>query len=279
MMRPILTLLTDFGTSDSYVAQLKGVVLSRCPECILVDVTHHIPPQDIRRAAQVLAETVPRFPVGTVHLAVVDPGVGTGRRIIAAEVLGQKLVLPDNGLITLLLQQISSCRFYHVCNEEYWNQPVSPTFHGRDIIAPVAAFLAAGGELINLGRPVESVFLLSECEPALRLCENSWLCQVVGSDHFGNLSLSSSDELLIALTPDRVVELSVVESPAQRARMVITYGNASPGELVLLRDSQNRLELAQVNGSAQRTLELHPLQCVEISLVSGMDELPQSQCY
>lgn len=269
MAQPIFTLLTDFGTQDSYVAQMKGVLLSCCPNCTLVDVTHEVPPQDVRLAARILAETVPRFPEKTTHLVVVDPGVGTNRNILAVELAEQYLVLPDNGLLTELLRQHSPRRIHRVVHEHLWNTAISPTFHGRDIIAPVAAYLASGGDWKEVGPTTDQVVRFEFTQEAKLISQGQWLCGVQAVDRFGNMMLVSSPELHAALTVGTVVELSWEAMHSRTVRVVQTYGDASPGELILLRDSQNRLELAQVNGSAAAELGLTPHGSVKISLVSS----------
>lgn len=269
MVQPIFTLLTDFGTTDSYVAQIKGVMLSRCHDCTIVDITHDIPPQDVRCAARILAETVPRFPKNTTHLVVVDPGVGTERKILAVEIADQRLVLPDNGILTALLQIYKPQRVHRVANDQLWNTPVSPTFHGRDIIAPIATFLACGGAWEEVGPSVKELVRFEVSESTQRLSHDCWQCTKLGHDHFGNILLGSSPQLLEALVPGDLVKLSWREMPSRLVRVVSTYGDAVPNELVLLRDSQNRLELAVVNASALKALDLPPHGRVKISLVSA----------
>ena len=268
MPRNIFALLTDFGTADSYVAQMKGVLLSRCPDCTLVDITHQVPPQDVLLASQILAEVFPQFPAGTTHAVVVDPGVGTGRDIIAVELAGQRLVLPDNGLLTHLWHRFQPQRIHRVVNEQLWNQPTSSTFHGRDIIAPVAAFLALSEDWETVGPKADEVLLLLLTNEAQRISHHRWSCVIQSKDRFGNLLLSDSEELLESLRIVRIAELRWDEKRFLRVRFVQTYGDALPGEIILLCDSQNRLELAQVNGSVGRELNLHPQMSIEISLVS-----------
>src|SRR4051794_1322094 len=143
-MLPPVTLTTDFGLSSPYVAQMKGVLLSLCSEVRLVDITHGIHPQDVAEGAIVLADVTLLFPPGTIHIAVIDPGVGTSRRLLYAELGEQKYLLPDNGLLTLLAEHGPPRQLIAIENRAFWRPEVSATFHGRDILAPVAAHLALG---------------------------------------------------------------------------------------------------------------------------------------
>jgi S-adenosylmethionine hydrolase len=258
MNRAIITLLTDFGTKDSYVAQMKGVLLSRCPDCVLVDISHDIPPQNVRAASRLLAEAVPRFPRQTVHVAVVDPGVGTDRSILAVHWADQVLVLPDNGLLTDLVQKHPLDRAYIVCNQQLFIPHVSPTFHGRDIIAPVAAFLASGGEIGQVGPAIDDFESLPLLPEATEDSRGGWLCRITAIDHFGNIALSSSQPLRDAVGSGTALKCAIIKDFTTLglsksfclAKSVLSYGHAAAGEWVLLIDSQDRLELALVNGSA-----------------------------
>src|SRR5262245_59451134 len=136
MSRPLITLTTDFGVGSPYVAQIKGVILSICREIDLVDISHSVSPQSIREGAVVLADATPRFPAGTIHVAVVDPGVGTSRRIVYAEIGPQRYIAPDNGLLSLLAQRDQPRLIVALENSNYWLSERSLTFHGRDIMAP-----------------------------------------------------------------------------------------------------------------------------------------------
>ncbi|QDV27920.1 SAM hydrolase/SAM-dependent halogenase family protein [Aureliella helgolandensis] len=260
-MSPPITILTDFGLRDGYLAQVKGVLLGIAPDSPLVDISHLIPPQDIRCAARMLRQVVSCFPPATVHLAVVDPGVGTDRRIVAVELAGQRFVLPDNGLLTYLLQDFQIDAAVVVDRRDLWRQPVSSTFHGRDIMAPVAAHWAAGSPLCDLGSALDlaarEFVILPEIPPgAMQLLPNrpadAACAQIVEIDHFGNASLAGSigngrgGQQLHLKIGDAVRPLQVVE----------TYGEAQSGELVMLKGSQGCLELAIVNGSAARELSL-----------------------
>src|SRR5690349_1490470 len=143
----IITLTTDFGERDSYVAQMKGVILAINSQAQIVDVTHAIGPQDVARGARIIEEIAGVYPAGSIHVAVVDPGVGSERALLAAEAAGQRFLAPDNGLLSPLFRRFGPERVHRLANERYWRRPVSATFHGRDILAPVAAHWSRGADL------------------------------------------------------------------------------------------------------------------------------------
>src|SRR5215213_2539522 len=156
----IITLTTDFGEGSPYVAAMKGVILSLNPSARLVDITHTIPPQNIRRGAMVLDEVTPLFPAGTLHVAVVDPGVGTARAIVYAEVGDQRYIGPDNGLFSRLAERHAPTKIRAITEERWFRRPVAPTFHGRDIMAPAAAHLSLGVDPDSLGPPLAALATL-----------------------------------------------------------------------------------------------------------------------
>jgi len=249
-MRPLITLTTDFGSDSPYVAQMKGVILSICRDAELVDVTHAIGPQNIREGAVVLSDVSSRFPPGTIHVAVIDPGVGTARRLVYAEIGLQRYLAPDNGLLGLLVRRELPRRVIALENAQFWLPQPSRTFHGRDILAPVAAHLAGGLDPAELGPPVDRLEML-EC--SLPRKDGSRIVgEVLYVDSFGNLITNIGAGELAALgEPSRV---TVECGGREIAGIVPTYGSALPGELLALLDSQGRLEIAVAHGSAARTL-------------------------
>ncbi len=267
---PIITLLTDFGTSDSYVAQMKGVLLTACSTCQLIDITHQIPPQDILSGSRILAEAALRFPPGTIHIAVVDPGVGTDRPIIAVALAGHQFVLPDNGLLSHLLSQHPLDCAVQVTNVPLAQPSISCTFHGRDIIAPAAAHLALGGKLSDLGPATQRLHRCQLPTPE-RLSDGiGWHCPIIAVDHYGNLALGSCQELLSQIRQSLRVEVETACSVRQPAIVVDTYGQQAAGQLIMLVDSQCRLELAQVNGSALKLLKVKSGDFMKIWPVLGI---------
>ncbi|MEZ6109866.1 MAG: SAM-dependent chlorinase/fluorinase [Pirellulaceae bacterium] len=244
----IVTLTTDFGEVGSYVGQMKGVILSLARQAAIVDITHSIGPQNVRQAAMILDEATRRFPAGTVHVAVIDPGVGTARRILAARIGSQYYVAPDNGLLSLLASRYEGNVFVELTERKYWLPEVSATFHGRDIMAPVAARLLGGLAIEWLGRPINQ---LHECvwpEPALQA--NRIVGQVIAVDTFGNAITNIDRDHL----PDvsSAPQWKITSNSRAAVAFVATYGQAAVGDLVALCGSSGRLEFAVVNGSAAK---------------------------
>lgn len=249
-MRPLITLTTDFGHGSPYVAQMKGVILQRCREVTLVDITHGIRPQHVREGAVVLADAAPQFPPGTIHVAVVDPGVGTSRKLVYAEFGGQCYVAPDNGLLTLVSRHPPRGMLVSLERPEYWAKVVSPTFHGRDILAPIAARLAAGVPAKLLGPPLESLIEIAIPQP--QLAADHALGEVLLVDSFGNLITNIPAD---RLPPAALMAELVVECKGRTiAGLQSTYEAAPPGTLVAVVDSHGRLEIAAVRGSAAAVL-------------------------
>lgn len=247
MPNAIVTLTTDFGLSDEYVGALKGVLLSYLDSLTIIDISHAIPPQDILHASMVLAHSVPFFPQGTVHLAVVDPGVGSRRRIVAISSGGQLLVGPDNGLFTPFLRNEATL-VHHVTNDALFRNPVSPTFHGRDIMAPVAAQLAGGMDISLVGQRVPRGSCIQTSECASRRIGDSIIGQVVARDHFGNLRTNIAENEVRHLSGAEGISLRAGE--IQIDGLNSAYAERRSGELIALIDSQGFVEIAVVDGDA-----------------------------
>jgi S-adenosylmethionine hydrolase len=248
MPDPLITLTTDFGTDSPYVAAVKGVILALNPAARVVDLSHEIPPQDVRHAAFFLASALPYFPASALHVVVVDPGVGGERSALYVEVAGQRLLAPDNGCWTLVAEGEAPARVIRLAEPRFWRQPVSATFHGRDIFAPVAAHLSLGVAPEELGPPVSGWVRLET--PAPRSGMNSVSGEVVFIDHFGNLITNIPADRV--RTPD---VLAVGEQTFNGGfRWVRTYAEADAGALVALASSRGVLEVAVVRGSAARRL-------------------------
>ena len=241
MSRPLITLLTDFGTADSYVAEVKAALLRAAPHATLVDVTHAVPPGDLRAAAYLLGRTWHRFPEGAVHLAVVDPGVGTPRAALAFGTAGHWFVGPDNGLFTPVLRD-AAVEIVTLAIPP----TAAPTFHGRDLFAPAAAALASGAALQALGQPYLGIpHRLSYRDPHYE--GKSVVGEVVYVDRFGTLVTN--------LTPEMVPDYAVIEiegldiGPLRR-----TFGDVPTGGLLAYLGSGGQVEIAVRDGSAARRL-------------------------
>jgi hypothetical protein len=248
----VISLLTDFGTRDGYVGVMKGVIYGIAPEAQIADISHAIPPQNVLLGALALKRVAPYFPDGTVHVAVVDPGVGTARRPIAGQVGAQYFVAPDNGLATPLIQRAREkgerLEVVHLDRREYWLKDVSHVFHGRDIFSPCAAHLAAGTPLRALGTPIEDYVLLELPQPQ-RTPQGGWQGQVVEVDFFGNLSTNIERAQVGGMEPLRV-RIADVEVK----HWVSTFGERPVGSLVALYGTADDLVIAVVNGNAAEQL-------------------------
>ena len=239
----VIALTTDFGWGSAYVAQIKGVLLSATPDCRIVDISHNIKPQDLLETALLLRGTAFALPLGTVHLVVVDPGVGTKRRALAIKAKGMFFVGPDNGVLGDIAA-LAGAEVVHLNKREFFREPLSNTFHGRDIFAPVAAELWAGLELTDVGTPI------TDPHPGLLGVPSkndiAFIGQVLGPDSFGNLMTNLPGS---SVDQSKPVLLNNLEIP-----WVETYAEAQKGELVVLLGSDGFLEIAVRDGSALEKL-------------------------
>ncbi len=247
----LITLLTDFGTRDEYAACLKGVILGLNRKAQVVDVTHEVPPQDVRTGAFVLAATAPYFPPGTINLAVVDPEVGTGRRGLAACGRGQFWVGPDNGLFHLIFAGQSDIEIVSLENPAYFLPQISPTFHGRDLFAPVAAHLSLGVALWRLGPVITDPVRLAWPEPIFTPELVSG--EIIYVDRFGNLVSNIAAEAFRSWLKGENFRLGV--GPLTLNRLHRTYGEAPAGTILAVAGSHGFLEIACVRGSAAARLQ------------------------
>lgn len=285
-MRRLITLTTDFGTRDGFVGVMKGVILGINPNLTLVDITHDIEPQNIAQGAFVLANAVPYFPPDTIHLVVVDPGVGSARRALAAQVGETFFVAPDNGVLSFVLRPFdfaqgfvvsaqpngkpsssvvrpSSIHVVHLTNTAYFLPRVSSTFHGRDIFAPVAAHLSLGVPLDALGARVDDWVQLP-LERATRR-DDQIIGRVVYIDRFGNAITNIGEEMLEGLDHAQLV----VRIGAYTLRGIhTTYANASQGEPLALVSSSWHVEIAVREGNAAQALGIRVGDMVSIELAT-----------
>ena len=238
-MRPLITLLTDFGTADGYVGEMKGVLLARAPDAMLVDITHEIPAQDVEMARLTLARVWRRFPAGTVHLVVVDPGVGTDRAALAVKSDGRWLVGPDNGVLSPALLVTGA----HAVTLAI-PATASASFHGRDVFAPAAASLASGASLESLGTAARQPSIRRTPEPQ-RIDDGVLAGVVISIDRFGNAITN-----LVALRSG-IVDVAGATLPLRR-----TYGDVPRGTAVAIVGSSGLIEVAVREGSAASVLNL-----------------------
>src|SRR6185295_7635202 len=251
MARPVIALLTDFGTRDHYAGAMKGVVLGICPDVTLVDISHDIVPHDVFGGSLELAAVYRCFPAGTIFLVVVDPGVGSTRRGIAAEVGDYRFVAPDNGVLTAVLDDHPAKRVIELIERKYARPTVSRTFEGRDRFAPAAAWLAKGIDLAALGRAAGVVQRLDMPRPALD--DRAIAGEVVRIDRFGNL-ITNIDRRTFDKLAGGALDIRI--GPHQVSRIVSTYADASSGENCALFGSSDHLEVAAYGINAAEALDL-----------------------
>ncbi|MEW5983318.1 MAG: SAM-dependent chlorinase/fluorinase [Acidobacteriota bacterium] len=261
MARPVVALLTDFGTKDHYAGTMKGVVLSICPDASLVDVSHEVPAHDVLAGALELAASYQYFPPGTVFLVVVDPGVGSSRLGVAAEAGSFRFVAPDNGVLTAVFAETPPKKVVAISERKYARPTISKTFEGRDRFAPAAAWLARGVGITALGRPVKDFHVLDL--PTPEFAENRIVGTVLRADRFGNLITNipraAVDQLLKGEAAIRVL---AGRFPIEH--VVATYAEAPEGAPCALYGSTDHLEIALNGGSASAALALAAGAVVEV---------------
>jgi S-adenosylmethionine hydrolase len=265
---PFVTFLSDYGLADEFVGVCHGVIARRCPEAHVIDITHAIPRHDVREGALVLRDALPHMPAG-VHLAVVDPSVGLGRRARRALALltaeeDRRLVGPDNGLLMLAAERLGGvAEAVDIGRSPERLEPVSATFHGRDVFAPVAAALAAGKTLTAVGDPLPIDELRRLALPSAHILDGALTAHVLRSDHFGNLILDASPEQ-IAEAGIRLGEALSVEVGGRlhAGRYASTFADVPPGELLLYADALQMAALAVNRGSAATHLGVARLEAL-----------------
>jgi hypothetical protein len=243
----IITLLTDFGTRDWFVPSMKGVILSIVPNAQVVDMTHEIPPQNVRAGSFVLAAAARTFPSGTIHVAVVDPDVGGERKVIAVRTHDYIFLAPDNGLLSFALEHEQIIEMRAIENKKLIRQPVSNTFHGRDVFAPVAAYLANNVEFSSIGPVLDSIHRLKSSKPRVEAAGIHG--EVIYVDRFGNLITNMARSFL------RAARILGVELGTRRIATVSqSYSDAPPGSAVALINSLDLLEIGIRDGDAAASL-------------------------
>lgn len=245
---PVITLTTDFGSHDPYAASMKGVIRNLCPAALLDDLTHEIPPQNLLEAALFIEQAAPCFPQGTIHVIVVDPGVGTSRLPIAVSAGGQYFVCPDNGLLTLYLQ-VHALEAAHIIEHPAFMQPViSATFHGRDVFAPAAAHLANGIPAAAFGPPLDTLDMLRLPEAAQRR-DGALQGEIIHVDRFGNCITN----IVQTMMPPPAARIVCLPNGMQAAHAA-TYQSIPEGRPGFLFGSSGRLEIALRNNNAHKAL-------------------------
>lgn len=259
-----ITLTTDFGLKDGNVGVMKGVIWGIAPDAHIADLSHNISPQNVYEASLILARSALYFPENTIHVVVVDPGVGTSRRSIAARVGGQFFVGPDNGFLTMMIELAGEngwpVEIVHLNKPQYWLKEVSHVFHGRDIFAPVSGHLAAGTPLQDVGTPIDDPVVLQLPHP--QRTKAGLRGEVIHIDHFGNIS-SNIRQKHLGDVNDATVRLCGTEVRG----LVQTFGQRPPGDLVALFGSTGNLIVSVVNGSAAQRLEAKIGDAVDVILV------------
>jgi len=253
----IVTLTTDFGLADHFVGVMKGVILGICPDARIVDITHECRPFDITGAAFTIAQAYRYFPPMTVHVVVVDPGVGTKRRPILVEAAGQFFVGPDNGVFDAILSR-DSHHVRSISNRKYFLEPVSQTFHGRDIFAPVAAHLAKGVTPGQIGKPIHDYLLPQSAKPERR--KDGWTGTVLSVDRFGNIVTN----FLASDLSKGALEITVGQRRV--TRLASNYEQFGPGELFAIIGSSGHIEISARQASAAKLLGVMPGASVKLKV-------------
>jgi len=242
----IITLTTDFGQSDHYVAMMKGVILSINPNATIIDVTHQIPAHSIKEGSLIIKESYTYFPSGTVHVGIVDPGVGGTRRPLAILVDNHFFVGPDNGLFSPIIETQPHIQITHLNEKKYWLDSISPTFHGRDIFAPVAAHLSLGINPLSMGEKIDNPTLLPS--PLPQKNNSDLMGEIIRVDHFGNLITNITEEHLgpFLISKDLIIRVGKVTVK----KISTTYNDVPEGKPLALIGSSHLLEIAVNMGRA-----------------------------
>jgi S-adenosyl-L-methionine hydrolase (adenosine-forming) len=249
MPNPILTLTTDFGLADHYVGTMKGVILGICPRAQIVDISHDVRPFSIPDGAYLIAQAYRYFPRKTVHVVVVDPGVGTSRRPILLEAAGQYFIAPDNGVLSMIYFA-EEHKIRLISNERFFRHPVSRTFHGRDVFSPVAAHLAAGIPPSRIGKPIDDYLKPAFGKPT-RTGKRTWTGQILRIDRFGNIvtNFHAND-----FPNFEQRDFSLAIGPVEINVLAHSYTECGPGELFVIFGSSGYLEVSLNQGSAAKRI-------------------------
>ncbi len=244
-----IAVITDFGTEDGYAGAMKGRMLSECPDVRVINISHEIRPFDIRQAAFCLNNSYPFFPDKTVFVVVVDPGVGTTRRGVVIKTSQHYFVGPDNGVFSFVFQR-EGFQAYEINLQEF-NEEISPTFHGRDVFARIAAWLADGRSLDNYLQPIKT--MASFLRAPHKINENTYELEIIHIDHFGNLILNFDRQIWMSLQNHKNIHLQIKNIELKTIKS--TFGDVSKNEIAMLWDSSGYLQISQNQGNAAKTLQ------------------------
>jgi S-adenosylmethionine hydrolase len=255
MTVPLITLLSDFGLKDPYVAEMKATILTICPNARIIDISHMIEEFNVKTGAFVLASAAPYFPEGTIHVAVIDPGVGTERRALLVQTVRAFYIGPDNGVLMLAAKKSQIKRVFTPANPEFMLPRVSSTFHGRDVFAPAAAYLASGVNPEKFGPEIKDYVVPSFAHPKLRA--KDLVGEVLHIDNFGNVvtnvSIEDLKKICIKVRGQLVLRH---KNESYYVNLLSAYGNAETGSLLVLIGSHGFLEIALNQGNASRKLRM-----------------------
>jgi len=264
--KPCITLITDFGTADHYAGTMKGVILNINPDVQIVDICHQIAPYDIFEAAYALIQSYRFFPPDTIHLVVVDPGVGTARRPIVASAGHYRFVAPDNGVLSLLFGREENVKVWHITADHYFLNPVSHTFQGRDVFAPVAAWLSKGVEVEKFGDPITDYVQFTSPKPK-RVGANLLKGMTLKVDSFGNIITNITPGDVPELFAEAPPPFKIVINNCEISRLNLAYSMGRAGELFAIVGSSGFLEVCTNRGSAAKILKAN--RGVEVGVIIG----------
>ena len=267
----IITLLTDFGLKDEYVGTMKGVILSINSSAIIVDITHNIDPHDIIQAAFTIKSSYKFFPEGSLHVVIVDPGVGGSRSIIAIEMAGHIFLAPDNGILTLLVEEENIAEIIRVDNKKFFLKTVSRTFHGRDIFAPVSAYISSGIKINNVGTPINKNELVKLSIPEPVISDKGELVgSIVSIDRFGNLITNIDSTCLENFCGPNAGNKPEIRFNNSKIRgLSESYENSAPKSPLIIIGSRGYLEIAVNCGSAKNYFKAEKRDIITVNLGSN----------
>ncbi|RLE54434.1 MAG: hypothetical protein DRJ30_05200 [Candidatus Methanomethylicota archaeon] len=260
----VITLLTDFGMKDPYVAEMKGVILNIYPQANIIDITHQVEKYNVIQGAFILASAAKYFPKGTIHVVVIDPGVGTKRKAIIIESKRYFFVGPDNGVLTMAAKMDGIRRIIEISAENYLGDRFSLTFHGRDIFAPVAAYLAKGVKIEELGEEIDRIVEVKLPEPQIK--GERIFGIIIYVDSFGNIITNISKEHLQKIGVERRLKATMRGEKSLELKICRAYGEVEKGEFLAIIDSFNLLEISMNQGNAAEKLKVKSGEKIEITI-------------